>query len=702
MPKEIKPFQYISVKQAYEEGRFLIADDMGMFKTAQAILLNNKIRKSKRGKARTLVVAPTSVREHWAREIQDWSYPKTHDISLLTTQNYSSEVLKLKKNDWVITSYSLFSNVDEGSLQRLAKIGFDHIIFDEVHNAKNPEAARTKGVRSLTRNLEHLTLLSGTPVPNTIEDAYMLMHFLEPQNYPLSDDPNDGSLNAAARHWFKDIYWKNPQAFKELMSRKMIRREARGLIGAKLPEVTEQDIHIDINGAWLEIYNRILEPEMPLGRKLMQIEKALTDTRLVDPSFTKGLPNIAPKYDALDEIVAKETRKRGKVLIFTNLKEGVVVPLLERYRRYGAIAITGDVTSSRDNPRERLRMQFQENSATKVMIATTVMNEGVDLTAATAIVNLMLPWTPAERQQRTKRSDRWGEVEKDHLMVYNLLARYPKKIRKSFDEARQDMLVGKQRVVDYLYSGLALTREQLTDFQNPKYVPRIKRALASDNQIVFKYFLNWRGIGTKGALRRLKRNPNANQETAEMYAQFNMARNAARLYLPIIEDLNPAGRWLDLAGGPGMLGYFAEKPVHVLDISHNYLKEGRRLNTGHHVNASFSAVPYAEGNFGLVVCSLAFQMSEPKIERAQVLHEMNRVLTEGGYGILILPVNYTTMKDRQKFESALNLYGFESIKKYHGLNLGPSKLELYAVRKIGEPDSKIRDLTFQGDRVVGR
>ncbi len=702
MPKQIKPFQYISVKRAYEEGRFLIADDMGMFKTAQAILLNNKIRRSKRGRARTLVVCPTSVREHWAREVLNWSYPRSPDISLLTTQNYSSEILKVKGSDWVIAGYPLFSNVDEEALHRLARIGFEHVILDEVHNAKNPEAARTQGVRSLTRNLDYLTLLSGTPVPNTIEDAYMLMHFLDPQNYPISDDPNDGSVNAAARFWFKEVYWQNPQAFKELMHRKMIRRMARDYIGAKLPEVVEKDVHIDIEGIWLEIYNRILEQELPLGRKLMQLEKALTDTSLVDTSFTQGLLSVAPKYDALDEIVAKETRKRGKVLIFTNLKEGVVEPLLERYRKYGAIAITGDVTSSSDGQRERLRRQFQEDLDTRVLIATTVMNEGVDLTAATAIVNLMLPWTPAERQQRSKRSDRWGEVEKDHLTVYNILAKYPRRIRKSLDEARQDMLAGKQEVVDYLYSGLELTREQLTDFQNPRHVPRLKRALLSNNQIIFKYFLNWRGIGTAGALRSLKRSPNANQQTAELYAHFSMARNAAELYLPVIEDLKPVGRWLDLAGGPGMLGYYAERPVHVLDISHNYLKEGRKLNTGHQVNASFSAIPYTDRSFGLIVCSLAFQMSEPKKERAQVLQEMNRVLTDGGYGILTMPVSYTITEDRQKFESALNSYGFESIKKYQGLNLGLSKLELYAIRKIGEPDPKIHDLTFQGDRVMRR
>lgn len=698
MKKKIYPFQYIGVKRAYEEGRFLIADDMGMFKTAQSILLNNKIRQSNRKKTRTLVVCPTSVREHWAREISDWAYPRSPDVVVLTTQNYSAEYLKAKDSDWVVTHYHLFSSLDEQTLKKFYRIGFDHVILDEVHNAKNPEAIRTQGVLKVTNNLEHLTLLSGTPIPNTVEDAYMLMHLLEPKNYPLSDN---GNINSAAQHWFKELYWQNPQAFKELIHRKMIRRMAREYMPGKLPEVVEKNIYIDIEGPWLDIYDSILQQDLPLGRKLMQLEKTQVDTSIVDPSFIRGISTISPKYDALDDIVANETKK-GKVLIFTNLKEGVVDSLVDRYGRWGAIAITGDIPSYGGGQREQLRQQFQHDPNTQVLVATTTMHEGVDLTAATAIVNLMLPWTPAEKQQRIKRSDRWGEIEKESLTIYNILGRYLRRIRQSLDEARYDMLEGKQRVVDFLYSGHQLSREQLSDFQNPNKVPRIRKALASNNQIIFKYFLSWRGIGTQKALKRLKKRPELDEQTAGMYARFSMARNAAEIYIPVIQKLSPEEPWLDIAGGPGMLGYYAEKPVHVLDISHSYLKEGRKLNTGEHVQGSFSSLPYIDGRFGLAVCSLAFQMSEPTQERAQVLQEMNRALKDGGYGIITLPTRYTVGSDRQKFNSVLSTYGFESINEFHGLDLGLSKLELYVIKKIGTSGSRICDLTFEGDRVMRR
>jgi ubiquinone/menaquinone biosynthesis C-methylase UbiE len=177
-----------------------------------------------------------------------------------------------------------------------------------------------------------------------------------------------------------------------------------------------------------------------------------------------------------------------------------------------------------------------------------------------------------------------------------------------------------------------------------------------------------------------------------------MARNSANLYLPIIEELKPKEPWLDLAGGPGMLGYYAEKPVYVVDLSHNYLKKGKELETGHHINGSFSAIPCKDEKFGMVLCSLAYQMSGTKKERSEVLMEMNRVMKDGGHAILTLPTNYMTDEDRALFDKALNDYGFKSLDQYHAIDQGPSKIEIYILKKTGQASYLTQPLRFKGDR----
>src|SRR3989344_1956803 len=97
---ELQPFEYIGAYKLFEEERFLLADEMGMFKTAQAIFANSKFRQ-KKGAKRTLIVCPTSVREHWARELQTWAYPKG-DINVVYARNLSQAIPSVSDADWTI------------------------------------------------------------------------------------------------------------------------------------------------------------------------------------------------------------------------------------------------------------------------------------------------------------------------------------------------------------------------------------------------------------------------------------------------------------------------------------------------------------------------------------------------------------------------------------------------------------------------
>src|SRR3972149_9961237 len=456
----IQPFQYIGVKEAYEAKKFLIADEMGMFKTAQAILVDNKIR-AEDPDLQALVVCPTSVKEHWAKEIGKWAYPKGQEVTIVATQDFDRNIKDAKDSQWVVMHYPLLSTLDTKRLNKLRFMDFGHVVLDEVHNAKNPQALRTQAIKVLADKTEDLTLLSGTPIPNSVQDIYMLMHFLEPGSYPLTGKQN---IDSEAKQRFLELYWQKPQEFKELVHRRMLSRRSAEFMKLPLPKFEEKNICIDLKGEWLEAYSQILEESLPAGQKIMQLEKVLTDTKLVDSSKIRKV-DLQPKYEALDDIVKQEIDKDGKVLVFTNLKKGVVDKLVDRYADFGAIAITGDIPTYGTSRREQLRQQFQHDAETKVLIATTAMHEGVDLTAASAVVNLMLPWMPAEYWQRIKRAHRPGEVQHDKVTAYNLIAHYPAKLRKSLDEARWDMLQGKQKVIKYLQGGIRLSREELQDLQ---------------------------------------------------------------------------------------------------------------------------------------------------------------------------------------------------------------------------------------------
>lgn len=691
------PFQFEGAHKLFSEERFLLADDMGMYKTSQAIFANNKFRERKRILP-TLVVCPTAVREHWAREIMKWAYPHGQSINFLNPSILGDNISDARTSDWTIVHYPLVSKFDGGLVDKIQNVGFRHVILDEAHNAKNPEAIRTRVVKGVADQSDYLSLLSGTPIPNTIADLYTIMSLLDPDRYPF-----DPSRSDVSRQRFIQLYFEQPYIVKELFHRKMLTRRAEDYIGDQLPELNIHRLSIPLEGNHLEEYSRLAEQEMNVGKKIMELQKVSLDPSLTNEALQGNGQNLSVKYKVLDEIIEREVRERnGKVVVFSGLKKGVINHLRERYRDYGVVTITGDVDSTLGGIRERLRQQFQNDSNIRVLLATTTMNEGVDLTAATAVVNLTIPLTPAGYYQRFKRTYRNGEIKKERVDVYVPYVTIPGP-RLSLEEATLQMLEGKERVVNYLMSGIQVSREELQELEEITKVPRIQRAIKPTNKEIFDYYVKWRGIGSRGAVRRLRRTPNTSSYVAELYPQFSIARNSSDIYIPIIRELEESQELepkVDIACGPGMLGYFLQEPTVGIDISKDMLNIGRGLYDGNKLLLGDMAnVPLPSEYAGLVVCSLAFQMTEPYEERAKTLQEMARVLKQNGYGIIILPPDYLDLYDQHRFEEILSDYGF-TVRQY-SRNMGLSRLETYVLQKTHECQEKIHSLRFRGDPKKG-
>jgi len=391
-------------------------------------------------------------------------------------------------------------------------------------------------------------------------------------------------------------------------------------------------------------------------------------------------------------------KKDGKVLIFTDLKTGIVDYLTESYSLYGAVNITGDVPTA-GGVREDLRQRFQRDPKTRILIATTTMNEGVDLTAATAVIDLSIPLTPAERWQRWKRSARPGEIKKERVDAYTLYTTVPGP-QASLEQALLDMVDAKERIVTYLMKGMQVSLEELQTYDKTEKVPRIVRAITSPSKAVFSYFLRWRGVGSESAKRRMNSCPELSKFIADLYPSFSMTRNAADIYIPIIERLEEKRELkdkVDIGCGPGMLGYFLNQATTGIDINPDMLEIGRKLFPDNTLlEGSMHSLPLEDRVADLTLCSLAYQMTEPKKERAQALMEMSRILRHDGYSIITVPGKYMSDSDINKFEVVANKYGFSVVE--HTLDQGKSKIDVYVLHKTHKAKSnKTYNLRWQGD-----
>jgi SNF2 family DNA or RNA helicase len=140
---------------------FMLADDMGMGKSAQLIatMLGNP-------KKNTLIVVPKSIITQWVEEINKFA-PQLH-VHVFDGPNRT-----LKEADVVIMPYSLLSTHEETPIH---KKSWDRIILDEAHEIRNKKSKLFKSVCRLKSDIRGV--VTGTPVFNSMEDFVSLCAFL--------------------------------------------------------------------------------------------------------------------------------------------------------------------------------------------------------------------------------------------------------------------------------------------------------------------------------------------------------------------------------------------------------------------------------------------------------------------------------------------------------------------------------------------
>lgn len=155
--------------------------DMGVGKTALMLALIEYLVFDKLEVSNVLIIAPASVANKltvWQDEIKKWenfAYFDFHDLSgtakerveKINTQKSSITIMSDALVDWWFETY--------GNLRM-----FDMIIVDESSRFKSAKAKRFKRLAKMIELERHrVYLLSGTPVPNGLEDIWSQIFLLD-------------------------------------------------------------------------------------------------------------------------------------------------------------------------------------------------------------------------------------------------------------------------------------------------------------------------------------------------------------------------------------------------------------------------------------------------------------------------------------------------------------------------------------------
>src|SRR3990172_2177704 len=151
----------------------------------------------------------------------------------------------------------------------------------------------------------------------------------------------------------------------------------------------------------------------------------------------KDREKTGPKLTELDEILSEEIASNGhKAIVFSQWASMLALtePIIQRVG-LGYVKLTGDVPSAK---RGDLIQKFFDDPQCRVFLSTDAGGVGLNLQAASLVINLDLPWNPAVLEQRIARAHRHGQLSS--VQVINLIA------KGTIEERMLDTLAAKKNV----------------------------------------------------------------------------------------------------------------------------------------------------------------------------------------------------------------------------------------------------------------
>jgi len=437
-------FQEQGVAHLFLTERALLADDMGLGKTVQAIAAALALNRYK-GVKRVLVVCPASLKVQWQREIERFAGEKALVIEGdAKAREEAYGVLAGKEAPlFAVMNYELTYR----DLDMLKKLPIDLLVIDEAQRIKNYRTKTYAAIKSLQHR--YIFALSGTPLENELDELYNIVRIINEDVLPRN--PISFRERYCAFDAFGKItgYQRVPEVSQRIAAI-TLRRTKRDAL-AELPPVLDQKIWLEFDKEQRAIYDDVKHGladslsweewrELDVKNLLVQLMRLREICDSPRMHFPDKKPS--PKERELIVVLKEQVEQRnGQAIVFTQWTR--MAELLEEEIKEAGLAVAylhGGVDLAR---RSELVDEFQRGKY-HVFLSTDAGGLGLNLQAASLIVNFDLPFNPAKVEQRVGRAHRLGQEEP--VNVLNLL------MSRSVEENLVRILARRQKLFEDIFS----------------------------------------------------------------------------------------------------------------------------------------------------------------------------------------------------------------------------------------------------------
>ena len=422
---ELMPHQAELFAAAAEGHRtFLLADEPGLGKTAQALLAAQAANAYP-----LLVVVPNVVKTNWAREVGLWTPKRTATVIHGDGDTIDGFA------DIVIVNYEVLDR----HVGWLGDLGFRGMVVDEAHFIKNKSSQRSQHVLELsdrirTRVADPLMMaLTGTPLINDIEDFRNIWQFLgwideKKPRAALMADLQEIGLTPADRGFYR-------AARGAVIDQGIVRRRKVD-VAADIPARRIADLPVELDD---EAGRSIRQAEQELARRLVARYETALETRssgkVVDgidhdlvrqvasweregSDEKKSEENVfgmmrrigQAKAGLAADYAAQLARSVGKVVFFAkhiDVMDAAQETFEKRGIRYSSIR--GDQTPKARQ--ENIDAFIEDPDVAVIVCSVTAAGVGINLQVASNVVLAELSWTDAEQTQAIDRVHRIGQEQ---------------------------------------------------------------------------------------------------------------------------------------------------------------------------------------------------------------------------------------------------------------------------------------------------
>ena len=433
LPVGLMPHQIENIAFAEAHHRVLIADVMGLGKTASAIAVMD---------LPAIVVPPSHLKVNWVREIAMWR-PKLKTTML---EGLDTPSIAQMAADVVIVNYDIL----HAHVEWLTRFGAKSLTADEAHYLKNLEARwnkasgkhevtegsprRARAFYELQLGIPQLLLLTGTPLMNRTRELWPLLHMMNSQEWSSGHAfcvryCGGHEKQLGRRKVFDCNGSTNRQELHERIVKRYMIRHTKEEVLKDLPPKRRSTQVVSMDPKWRKHYAWIVKDFLSWVQANGGVERVMRAMRAQAIVKLTAMRSVAArgKVPAAFDWILSHIESTGRPLVFMAVHKKAIEDLVALIEKSNAqwhetmarggtpdtskpiryAAVYGGVTKKQA---QKAIDDFQEKGTLDLLIYSIPMATGTTLTRAQEVTFLERLWRPADQVQSEDRLHRIGQL----------------------------------------------------------------------------------------------------------------------------------------------------------------------------------------------------------------------------------------------------------------------------------------------------